>query len=784
MVSHATDKSASTPAGVSGSPGQALAHESASKHVSGKAMYIDDLPLPANTVYVSTGKSAIAAGRLIRLDLEAVRNSPGVIDTLVYSDIPGDADVSPVYEGDLLLVDQDISFLGQPLFAVAACSQEEAEAAVRVAVIEYEPIEPILTVSQAMAGQSFLLPSRCFRLNDLETGLQESEVQLSGELYIKGQEHFYLEGQISVAIPVEDGGVEIYTSSQNPSEIQSAAAGVLAISKHSVQVSVRRMGGAFGGKETQAAPLACIAALFAVRNGRAAKYRMPRKDDMIQTGKRHDFQSRYQVGFKTSGELTGTRVSLAALCGYSADLSEGIVDRAMFHADNAYFLSNAEITGYLCKTNTVSNTAFRGFGGPQGMLATEAMLDDIARRVNKDPLDVRLANLYGGSKQETPYGQQINESPVTDLVKQLERQCDYRRRRLEVSEFNARSSYQIKGLALTPVKFGISFTTTHLNQAGALLHIYTDGSIHLSHGGTEMGQGLHTKVAQLVAGCLGVSVGSINIGASRTDKVPNTSPTAASAGTDLNGLAAVDAAEKLKRRLATFARDYYSSDVMDICDDRVQLAETSIPFASFINEAYMQRVSLSATGYYKTPDIHFDKAKGKGAPFYYFAYGAACSEVLVDKLTGEYKITRVDILHDVGRSINPAVDIGQIEGGFIQGMGWLTTEELLWDGTGRLISNSPSNYKIPTAFDVPEQFNVNLYDADNPKPTAYRSKAVGEPPLMLAISVWCALRDACASLAGYSFSPPLAVPATPEQVYWSMQKARTHAMRSEVKNDD
>jgi xanthine dehydrogenase large subunit len=366
----------------------------------------------------------------------------------------------------------------------------------------------------------------------------------------------------------------------------------------------------------------------------------------------------------------------------------------------------------------------------------------------------------------------------------LERQCDYRSRRLEVAEFNARSGYQIKGLALTPVKFGISFTTTHLNQAGALLHIYTDGSIHLSHGGTEMGQGLHTKVAQLVAGCLGVGVGSISIGASRTDKVPNTSPTAASAGTDLNGLAALDAAEKLKRRLAIFARECYSSDVMEISEGIVQLAETSISFADFINEAYLHRVSLSATGYYKTPDIHFDKVKGKGEPFYYFAYGAACSEVLVDRLTGEYKVKRVDILHDVGRSINPAIDIGQIEGGFIQGMGWLTTEELLWDGTGRLISDSPSNYKIPTAFDVPEQFNVDLYDADNLKPTAYRSKAVGEPPLMLAISVWCALRDACASLAGYSFSPPLAVPATPEQVYWSMQKARAHAKGTAVSNDD
>jgi len=784
MTMDAADQSPGTRVAMFDSAGQGLAHESALKHVSGQAMYIDDLPLPANTLYVSTGKSSIASGRLIRLDLEAVRHCPGVIDILVFSDIPGNPDVAPVYDGDLLLVDQQISFFGQPLFAVAAGSQAQAEAAVGQAVIEYESIEPILSVEKAMEAQSFVLPSRCFNLNDVETGLQESEIQLSGELYIKGQEHFYLEGQISVALPVEDGGVEILTSSQNPSQVQSAVAGVLAVAKHRVQVSVRRMGGAFGGKETQAAPLACIAAVFAVRNGRAVKYRMPRKDDMVQTGKRHDFQSRYQVGFKTSGELTGTRISLAALCGCSADLSEGIVDRAMFHADNAYYLGHAEITGYLCKTNTVSNTAFRGFGGPQGMLAMEAMIDDIARRLNKDPLDIRLANLYGGSKVETPYGQQVNGNPLTDLVKQLEAQCDYRRRRMEIAEFNAGCGYQIKGLALTPVKFGISFTTTHLNQAGALLHIYTDGSIHLSHGGTEMGQGLHTKVAQLVASSLGVDVGSIDIGASRTDKVPNTSPTAASAGTDLNGLAALDAAEKLKQRLAAFARDHYASDVMEIREDWVQLAQTRISFAEFINEAYLHRVSLSATGFYKTPDIHFDKTQGKGEPFYYFAYGAACSEVLVDRLTGEYRVSRVDILHDVGRSINPAVDIGQIEGGFIQGMGWLTTEELLWDAAGRLISDSPSNYKIPTAFDVPEQFNVSLYAAENPKPTAHHSKAVGEPPLMLAISVWCALRDACSSLANYSFSPPLAVPATPEQVYWSMQQARTHAEPGQVSDGD
>jgi xanthine dehydrogenase large subunit len=771
MARTSTDQTKMTRAEALKPVGQPLAHESAVKHVSGQAVYIDDLPLPANTIYVSTGKSSIAAGRLIKLDLDAVRSSPGVVDTLIFADIPGDGDISPVYEGDVLLVDEQISFVGQTLFAVAAGSQEQAEAAIRQAVIEYEPCEPILSVEQALAEQAFVLPSRQFCLNDVEKGLRESDRQLSGALYIKGQEHFYLEGQISVAVPVEDGGVEVFTSSQHPSDVQATVAGVLGIGKHRVQVAVRRMGGAFGGKETQAAPLACIAALFAVRNARTVKYRMPRKDDMIQTGKRHDFQSRYQVGFKTSGEITGIKISLAALCGYSADLSEGIVDRAMFHADNAYCLNNAEITGYLCKTNTVSNTAFRGFGGPQGMLATESLLDDVAREINIDPLDVRLVNLYSDSKNETPYGQKITESPVKDLIQALERQCDYRKRRLQCSAFNKEQPFQRKGLALTPVKFGISFTTTHLNQAGALLHIYTDGSIQLSHGGTEMGQGLHTKVAQLVASELGVDIGLISISASRTDKVPNTSPTAASAGTDLNGLAALDAVAKIKQRLAAFAKRYFSSDSMDISNGLVQLDRQCLSFEEFIQQAYLDRVSLSATGFYKTPEIYFDREKGKGQPFYYFAYGAACSEVLVDTLTGEYRVTRVDILHDVGRSINPAVDIGQIEGGFVQGMGWLTTEELLWNDTGKLISDSPSNYKIPSAFDIPEFFNVALYASENPEPTAHRSKAVGEPPLMLAISVWCALRDACASMADYSYSPPLAVPATPEQVYWSIQDA-------------
>ena len=568
--------------------------------------------------------------------------------------------------------------------------------------------------------------------------------------------------------------MRVQSSSQHPAEVQKLVAQVLGVPLHLVQAEVRRMGGAFGGKESQAAALACMAAVFAVRNQRPVKYRMPRRDDMTQTGKRHDFWNQYRVGFDSDGVIHGVEMDLAGLCGHSADLSDGVVDRAMFHADNAYFYEAARISGYRCRTNTVSNTAFRGFGGPQGMVAAEAMLDDIARAVGADPLDIRKRNLYQAKRNTTPYGQTLEEEVLPQLVEQLEQTADYRARRRQIIDFNAASAQIKKGLALTPVKFGISFTSKHLNQAGALLHIYADGSIHISHGGTEMGQGLHTKIAQIVARGFGVDLERVRVAATATDQVPNASPTAASAGTDLNGMAALNAVHILKRRLLEYAAETYAVDIerISIRDDLCWIDERAVPFAELVKGAYMSRVSLSATGFYRTPKIGYDRAAARGRPFLYFANGAAAAEVEVDIYTGEYRVTRVDILHDVGDSLNPAIDLGQVEGGFVQGMGWLTSEELLWNEQGRILSDSPANYKIPTAGDVPEIFNVDFFDRPNNEETVYRAKAVGEPPLMLAISVWCALRDACASLADYRYNPPLGVPATPEQVYFCARAAR------------
>ena len=757
--------------------GDCLSHESAIKHVTGAAQYVDDILEPADLLHVATGQSTMAHGRIKSLNLDPVRLAEGVVDVITVSDVPGDPDVSPVYTGDMLLASGEVVYIGQPIFAVAALSFELAKKACLKAEIEYEALDAVLTPQQALANDSFVLPTRSFVKGDVAQAIDLAAHVIEAEQFVRGQEHFYLEGQISLALPTEDGGVHVISSSQHPSEVQKLVASVLGLNLHQVLSETRRMGGGFGGKESQAAILACTASLFAVRNQRSVKYRMPRQDDMVQTGKRHDFWNRYRAGVTEQGIITGVQMDLAGLCGCTADLSEGIVDRAMFHADNAYYYPAARINGYRCKTNTVSNTAFRGFGGPKGVIAAESMMDDIARKVGRDPLDVRLDNLYAPGRDETPYGQRIEQHMLRKMMEKLAIDAAYRERRRAILAFNQENAELKKGLALTPIKFGVSFTAQHLNQAGALLHIYTDGSIHINHGGTEMGQGLHTKIAQVVASTLGVSFERVMVSATRTDKVPNTSPTAASAGTDLNGMAAQNAAEKLKRRLVEFVASYsaVSASEVTIENDRVMVRGESRSFDEVVKKAYMSRVQLSATGFYKTPKIHFDKEAGKGHPFFYFANGAALSEVVVDGLTGEYRVSQVDVLHDVGKSINPAIDIGQIEGGFVQGMGWLTTEELLWDDTGRVISNSPANYKIPTAYDVPEKFSVQLYDEPNREETIYQSKAVGEPPLMLALSVWCALRDAAASFAGYKFNPPMNAPATPEEVFYAINAAKGYA---------
>lgn len=756
--------------------GQPRAHESAAGHVSGTATYLDDMPLPANTLHIATGAGTVASGAIDTLDLTAVREAPGVVDVVLAADVPGSLDVSAVYPGDLLLARDRVDYHGQPVFAVAATSLRRAQQAVRKATISFTPTEAILDMADAVAQDSLVLPTRRWQQNLATAALVDSDDthSISGDLYVRGQEHFYLEGQVAVALPEEDGQMRIYSSTQHPDEVQHTVASVLAIPLHKVRVICRRMGGAFGGKESQAAPLACMAALLARRTGRAVKYRMPRHDDMVQTGKRHDFSADYALSCDKQGRLRSAQITLSGLCGHSPDLSEGIVDRAMFHATNAYYVPHTDVVGHRPRTHTVSNTAFRGFGGPQGMLVMEAAMDELAHSAGLDPLTLRIDNLYRPGHDVTHYGQTVEQFVLADLMEALTDSADYRERQRRARLFNRGSSQFKKGLALTPVQFGISFTATHLNQAGALVHIFKDGSIEVNHAGTEMGQGLYTKIAQVAAQAFAVPVEQVLLAATQTDKVPNGSPTAASSGSDMNGMAVLDACETLKARLLTHleASRGWKPDAVTFVDGDVWHGGDTLAFNDLVREAYLQRISLSATGFYKTPDIHFDKEAGQGRPFYYYGNGAAASEVIIDTTTGEYRLLRTDILHDAGDSLNPAVDLGQVEGGFVQGAGWLTTEDLRWNDDGVLISNGPANYKIPTAHDCPPELNVAFYKGANSRPTIHRSKATGEPPLMLAISVWCALRNACSAASDYAVLPPLAAPATPEAVYWAVQAAR------------
>ena len=758
-------------------------HESAHKHVSGEAIYIDDQLLPIDGLHAYVGLSTVSRGMIKRLDLSAVRAAEGVISVLTLDDISGHRDIGPVFPGDPIMVNEgdEVQFHGQVLFAVAATSYKLARKAAALAEVEYESLEPSVTIEQGLDQQNFVRPSHTQQRGSAQEVIDQSPQRLEGDFRIGGQEHMYLEGQASLCVPAEDGGMLVYCSTQNPTEGQKLVAEVLDIPMNLVTVDTRRMGGGFGGKETNANQWACLAALLAHKTGRAVKIRLARADDMKATGKRHHFLSQYKVGFNDNGGILGLDMSLSGGCGNSPDLSDAIVDRAMFHSDNAYYLPDVRVIGHRVKTNTVSNTAFRGFGGPQGVLAIEHIIDRIARAVGRDPLDVRKENFYTdeGERNTTHYGQKIEQHIIADLVERLEKTSNYRQRRKQIEAFNQTSPVLKKGLALTPVKFGISFTVQHLNQAGALIHIYTDGSIHLNHGGTEMGQGLFTKVAQVVASEFQVHVDSIHCSATRTDKVPNTSPTAASSGTDLNGMAAKDAAIKIKQRMVNFACDHFAvkSDKVKFCSGEVIAGEQHFSFAEFVQLAYMNRVSLSATGYYKTPKIHYDREKAKGQPFFYFANGAAVSEVLVDTLTGENKLLRTDICQDVGKSLNPAIDIGQVEGAFIQGMGWLTTEELVWDDQGRLLTTGPASYKIPAIGDAPTEFNVELLpDSPNAEATIYHSKAVGEPPLMLGISVWSALCDAVASIGNYRLNPSLDAPATPERVLAACDELRKRTM--------
>jgi xanthine dehydrogenase large subunit len=756
----------------------AVPHDSAAKHVAGEALYIDDLPEPAGTLYAAVGLSAKAHAEIVRMDLDRVRSAPGVVAVVRAEDVPGSNDIGPVYPGDPLFAEGVAEYAGQALFAVVATTVEQARRAACLAAVEYRELEAILTVEDALAKEATVLPSHEMSRGDPEPALAGAPHRLSGRIKMGGQDHFYLEGQVALAVPGEDGDMLVWSSTQHPSEVQHLIAKVLDRPHNAVTVEVRRMGGGFGGKETQAAPFACMAALLAQHTGRPVKLRLDRDDDMLLTGKRHDFVIDYEVGFDGDGRIQSIVFEQAARCGFSPDLSAAIADRAMFHADNAYHLPHVRITSHRCKTHTVSNTAFRGFGGPQGMMGIEKVIDAIARELGLDPLEVRRRNLYGSGRDVTPYHMRVEDNILPELIDELAQTANYTRRREAIATFNRTSPVLKRGLALTPVKFGISFTVTHLNQAGALVHVYTDGSVHLNHGGTEMGQGLMTKVAQIVAEELQVDLDQVKISATSTGKVPNTSATAASAATDLNGAAAQAAARTIKGRLIDFLAGHFEvpPEQVTFRQGEVHIGEQSMSFAKLARLAHQNRVQLSATGFYRTPRIWYDRARARGRPFFYFAYGAACSEVAVDTLTGEYRLLRADLLHDVGRSINPAIDLGQIEGGFVQGMGWLTAEELCWNERGELTTHAPSTYKIPTASDVPADFRVRIFERGvNREQVVARSKAVGEPPLMLAISVFHAINDAIASLAGGRISPALDAPATPERVLFAIEDIRRRA---------
>jgi xanthine dehydrogenase large subunit len=750
------------------SVGRALAHDSSALHALGTAIYVDDMREPEGTLHVEPGYVADAAcGYIENLNLDAVRRFPGVVAVLTVDDIPGVNDCSPALGDDPILADREIAFHGQVIFAVVAETRDIARRAARLAKIKIAADTPAVTVEDALAtGTKDVVPEYAFKLGDIAKALKASPHVITESFHVGGQEHFYIEGQVALAMPQEKGGMVVYSSTQHPTEVQHCVAKMLKLPDAMVTCECRRMGGAFGGKESQAAQWAALAALAAHVTGRPAKCRLDRDDDMMMTGKRHDVRIDYRVGYNASGRITAADVDFLARCGYSADLSQGVCDRTMFHADNVYFYPAYHIKSRRLRTNTVSNTAFRGFGGPQGMVFAERIMDRIAIETSLDPLDVRKRNLYGRGRDVTPYGQKIKDNIALAIIEALEKSSNYRARRKSIQTFNEESAILKKGIALTPVKFGISFTLTHLNQAGALVHVYTDGSVHLNHGGTEMGQGLYIKIAQVVAEEFGVAVDLVNITATTTGKVPNTSPTAASSGTDLNGMAAKNAAVVIKERMAEVAaKDWkVAKSKIRFENGRVISGNHSMSFGELAKMCHIARVSLSSTGFYATPDITWDRPNATGNPFFYFAYGASCSEVTIDTFTGEMRVDRVDILHDVGHSLNPAIDIGQIEGGFVQGMGWLTTEELVYDDKGVLRTHAPSTYKIPCASDVPEDFRVNLYDSGgNPADSIYRSKAVGEPPLMLPISVWCAINDAIAGL-NPGVAPKLVVPATPEAI--------------------
>ncbi|HTH59914.1 MAG TPA: xanthine dehydrogenase molybdopterin binding subunit [Paraburkholderia sp.] len=755
------------------------AHESAHLHVSGRATYTDDIPLVAGTLHAALGLSSKAHAKIVSLGLDEVRATPGVVAVLTAADIPGVNDCGPIVHDDPVLAGGVVQYVGQPMFVVVATSHDAARLAARRAQVVYDALPAVLTARDARVAGQFVIPPMQLARGDAATRVAKAAHRTAGAMTLGGQEQFYLEGQIAYAVPTDDDGLHVWSSTQHPSEMQHLVAQLLGIASHRVLVECRRMGGGFGGKESQSGLFACCAALAAWKLQCPVKLRPDRDDDFLITGKRHDFDYAYEAGYDDAGLIDGVTIDMTSRCGFSADLSGPVMTRAVCHVDNAYWLRDVSIAGYGGKTNTQSNTAFRGFGGPQGAFAIEYVIDDIARALGLDPLDVRRRNLYGERERNvTPYGQTVEDNVLPALLDELEASSDYRARRAAVRAFNASHDVLKKGIALTPVKFGIAFNVTHLNQAGALVHIYTDGSVLVNHGGTEMGQGVNTKVAQVVAHELGIEYARVRVSATDTSKVANTSATAASTGSDLNGKAAQHAARQVRERLAAFAANQWGGEAaraedVSFANDCVIVGDDAVPFGEVVEHAYRARVQLWSDGFYATPKLHWNPATLQGRPFHYFAYGAAVSEVVIDTLTGEMRVLRADVLHDVGASLNPAIDLGQVEGAFVQGMGWLTTEELWWSDDGRLMTHAPSTYKIPTVNDMPADFRVRLFENRNAEDSIHRSKAVGEPPLLLPFSVFFAIRDAVASVGDYRVNPPLNGPATAEEILRCVRAVRT-----------
>jgi xanthine dehydrogenase large subunit len=744
-----------------------VVHDSATRHVSGSAVYIDDMKAPEGLLHAWVITSERAHAKITAIDLSAVAAAPGVIGVFTASDIPGQNDAGPILMGEPLLARDIVTYWGEAIAVIAATSLAAARAAALLARITYEDLPAILTIDEARAAEAYVVAPMLMQRGDATAAIATAPHTLEGTAEAGGQDHFYLETQIAEAHPGEDGAFHIFSSTQHPTEVQHIVARLLALPLAAITVEVRRMGGAFGGKESHASLIAGMAAICAHRTRRPVKLRLVRDADMIITGKRHDVKTRFRAGYDDDGHILGLDMEIALKCGNVADLSGPVLTRALCHADNSYWLPNVRVRGLACKTNTVSNTAFRGFGGPQGIFSIESVIAHVAAALGKSQGDIRRVNFYDAVHNTTPYGQPIGENNLSKVLAELDTHTNLAQRRAGIDVFNKANDILKKGFAVMPVKFGISFNLPSLNQAGALVHVYTDGSVHLNHGGTEMGQGLYTKIAQIVAEGFSIDLPHVQISSTRTDKVPNTSATAASSGTDINGMAALAAVETIKARMAAYTAEKFEGDAADVIfrDNHVYLGNKSISFPDLAHECWAARISLSSTGFYSTPEIHFNQAQMTGHPFYYFTYGACAAEAVIDMLTGETRILRADIVQDCGASLNPAVDIGQIEGGFIQGMGWLTMEELFWDSKGVLKTHAPSTYKIPTARDVPPIFNTHLLEkTPNAKPTIFRSKAVGEPPFMLAIACFLAIQDAIAAAAGWPAALTLTAPATSESV--------------------